>query len=127
MPTTRSMIRKSASSSVVAYHEISGQKLASSKSFRKLDQMQDAGFTHGVRAGLKVSENKTKNWNSRCFRSSTKYDFGETNTRQFRNKLAPFWTMEKPTCGVKFSRETNNRRKKLDIEPSNLVRWRRNY
>ena len=41
-----------------------------------------------------------------------------------RNKLAPFSTLEKPTCGFKFSRETDNRKKNFGILPSNLVKWR---
>merc|ERR1712097_30209 len=41
-----------------------------------------------------------------------------------RNKLAPFKTLGKPTCGFNFSRETDNRKKKFGIMPSNLVKWR---
>ena len=48
----------------------------------------------------------------------------QENYKRFRNKLAPFWTMEKPSCGVGFSRDTDNKKQKMDIEPSNLVRWR---
>ncbi len=59
--------------------------------------------------------------------SPLRIDFDEKDIKQFRNKLAPFWTMEKPTCGVRFSRETDNKKKKMDIEPSNLVRWRRKF
>ena len=39
------------------------------------------------------------------------------------NKLAPFKTIGKPTCGFNFSRETDNKRKSV-IMPSNLVKWR---
>ena len=41
-----------------------------------------------------------------------------------RNKLAPFSTLGKTTCGFNFSRETDNRKKKFGIMPSNLVKWR---
>ena len=47
--------------------------------------------------------------------------------KKFRNKLGPFWTMGKPTCGVRFSRETDHQRKKLDIKPANLPQWRTTY
>ena len=41
-----------------------------------------------------------------------------------RNKLAPFKTLGKPTCGFNFSRSTDNRKIKFGIMPSNLVKWR---
>ena len=41
-----------------------------------------------------------------------------------RNKMAPFSTLGKPTCGFGFSRLTNNRKQKIGIMPSNLVKWR---
>ena len=123
MPITRSMLKKSGSVGAISYHGSSKQKLAISRSFRKLDQLKEY---ERLQSGIDSSRDSRS---PRCLKlvSASKCDHGEDNTRQFRNKLAPFWTMEKPTCGVKFSRDTNNRRKKLDIEPSNLVRWRRNY
>nr|XP_047122399.1 putative uncharacterized protein GUCA1ANB [Hydra vulgaris] len=41
-----------------------------------------------------------------------------------RNKIAPFTSLGKPTCGFGFSFETNNRKEKIGIMPSNLVKWR---
>ena len=43
-----------------------------------------------------------------------------------RNKVAPFSTLGKPTCGFNFSRDTDNRKKNFGIMPSNLVKWRSN-
>ena len=40
------------------------------------------------------------------------------------NSLAPFATVGKPTCGFFFSRETDNRKIKFGIPPSDLVKWR---
>lgn len=40
------------------------------------------------------------------------------------NSIAPFATVGKPTCGVFFSRETDNRKIKFGIPPSDLVKWR---
>ena len=40
------------------------------------------------------------------------------------NSLAPFATLGKPTCGYFFSRETDNKKKKFGIPPSDLVKWR---
>jgi hypothetical protein len=40
------------------------------------------------------------------------------------NSLAPFYTMSKPTCGYFFSRDTDNKRKKMGIPASDLVKWR---
>ena len=40
------------------------------------------------------------------------------------NSIAPFHTMSKPTCGVFFSRATDNKKRKFGIPPSDLVKWR---
>ncbi|KAK7503231.1 hypothetical protein BaRGS_00005496 [Batillaria attramentaria] len=40
------------------------------------------------------------------------------------NSLAPFYTMAKPTCGYFFSRETDNKKKRFGVPPSDLVKWR---
>ncbi len=40
------------------------------------------------------------------------------------NSLAPFATLGKATCGVFFTRETDNKKKKFGIPPSDLVKWR---
>lgn len=40
------------------------------------------------------------------------------------NSMAPFSTVGKPTCGFFFSRETDNKKKKFGIPPSDLVKWR---
>lgn len=46
-------------------------------------------------------------------------------TRQV-NSLAPFSTLGKYTCGYYFSRETDNKKRKTGIPPSDLVAWRSN-
>lgn len=40
------------------------------------------------------------------------------------NSMAPFSTVGKPTCGFFFSRKTDNKKKKIGIPPTNLVKWR---
>ena len=40
------------------------------------------------------------------------------------NSLAPFYTLSKSTCGYFFSRDTDNKRRKFGIPPSDLVKWR---
>jgi len=42
------------------------------------------------------------------------------------NSISPFHTQEKPTCGYFFTRETDHRRTRFGLEPSNLVTWRTN-
>lgn len=46
-------------------------------------------------------------------------------TRQI-NSLAPFSTLGKYTCGYYFSRDTDNKKRKTGIPPSDLVSWRSN-
>ena len=40
------------------------------------------------------------------------------------NSVCPFHTTMKPTCGYYFSRDTDNRKRRIGIPPSNLVAWR---
>lgn len=40
------------------------------------------------------------------------------------NSVAPFYTVSKPTCGFFFSRCTDNKKSKIGIPPTNLVKWR---
>ena len=40
------------------------------------------------------------------------------------NSMAPFSTLGKYTCGYYFSRDTDNKKRKTGIPPSNLVAWR---
>lgn len=44
--------------------------------------------------------------------------------KNYRNCIAPFSSLGKPTCGHFFSRETDHRKRKTGIPPSNLVEWR---
>ena len=46
------------------------------------------------------------------------------SSTQQRNNIAPFSSSGKPTCGHFFSRETDHRKQKIGIPPSNLVQWR---
>ncbi|EDO39202.1 predicted protein [Nematostella vectensis] len=43
---------------------------------------------------------------------------------RYVNSLAPFSTLGKPTCGFYFSRETDNKKRRTGIPPSDLVAWR---
>lgn len=43
---------------------------------------------------------------------------------QSSNSLAPFYTQAKPTCGYVFSWKTDNKKRRMGIPPTNVVRWR---
>nr|XP_010972037.1 putative uncharacterized protein GUCA1ANB isoform X3 [Camelus bactrianus] len=45
-------------------------------------------------------------------------------TSQYSNSLNPFYTLQKPTCGYLYRRDTDHTRKRLDVPPANLVLWR---
>ncbi|MEJ1288030.1 hypothetical protein NN561_019059 [Cricetulus griseus] len=45
-------------------------------------------------------------------------------TSQYSNSLNPFYTLQKPTCGYLYRRETDHTRKRFDVPPANLVMWR---
>lgn len=40
------------------------------------------------------------------------------------NSMSPFHTSIKPTCGYFFSRDTDNKKRRIGIPPSDLVSWR---
>lgn len=40
------------------------------------------------------------------------------------NSLAPFASLGKPTCGFFFSRDTDNKKRRTGIPPTNTVKWR---
>ena len=44
-------------------------------------------------------------------------------TMRYVNSLAPFSTLGKSTCGYYFSRETDHKKRKTGIPPSDLVAW----
>ncbi|KAL6078920.1 hypothetical protein STEG23_025490 [Scotinomys teguina] len=45
-------------------------------------------------------------------------------TSQYSNSLNPFYTLQKPTCGYLYRRETDHTRKRFDVPPANLILWR---
>ncbi|XP_052601493.1 putative uncharacterized protein GUCA1ANB [Peromyscus californicus insignis] len=45
-------------------------------------------------------------------------------TSQYSNSLNPFYTLQKPTCGYLYRRETDHTRKLFDVPPANLILWR---
>ncbi|XP_054578195.1 putative uncharacterized protein GUCA1ANB isoform X2 [Eptesicus fuscus] len=45
-------------------------------------------------------------------------------TSQYPNTLSPFRTMQKPTCGYLYRRDTDHTRKRLDMPPANAILWR---
>ena len=49
---------------------------------------------------------------------------GNEGLKTQRNNIAPFSSSGKPTCGHFFSRNTDHRKRKIGIPPSNLVQWR---
>ncbi|XP_062834723.1 putative uncharacterized protein CIMIP3 [Anolis carolinensis] len=42
----------------------------------------------------------------------------------YTNSYNPFYTLQKPTCGYRYCRDTDHRRKVLDVERVNLPKWR---
>nr|XP_058931690.1 putative uncharacterized protein GUCA1ANB [Kogia breviceps] len=44
-------------------------------------------------------------------------------TSQYSNTLNPFYTLQKPTCGYLYRRDTDHTRKRLDMPPANMVSW----
>lgn len=54
----------------------------------------------------------------------TAYVIGPNREIKKNNSIAPFSTVGKPTCGYFFNRETDNKKKKIGIPPTNLVKWR---
>ncbi|VTJ53299.1 Hypothetical predicted protein [Marmota monax] len=44
-------------------------------------------------------------------------------TSQYSNSLNPFYTLQKPTCGYLYRRDTDHTRKRFDVPPANLVLW----
>ncbi|XP_066215532.1 putative uncharacterized protein CIMIP3 [Saccopteryx leptura] len=45
-------------------------------------------------------------------------------TSQHTNSLSPFYTLQKPTCGYLYRRDTDHTRKLFDVPPANKVLWR---
>ncbi|XP_060018872.1 putative uncharacterized protein CIMIP3 isoform X1 [Lagenorhynchus albirostris] len=45
-------------------------------------------------------------------------------TSQYSNTLNPFYTLQKPTCGSPYRRDTDHTRKRFDVPPANPVLWR---
>ncbi|XP_032718078.1 uncharacterized protein 114841037 isoform X1 [Lontra canadensis] len=45
-------------------------------------------------------------------------------TSQYSNSLNPFYTLQKPTCGYLYRRDTDHTRKSFDVPPANLALWR---
>ncbi|PAA83437.1 hypothetical protein BOX15_Mlig006865g2 [Macrostomum lignano] len=47
-----------------------------------------------------------------------------TESERKKNDVAPFRTFQKPTCGVFFSRDTENKKLKHDLEATDIIKWR---
>lgn len=45
-------------------------------------------------------------------------------TSQYANSLNAFYTLQKPTCGYLYRRETDHTRKRFDVPPANPILWR---
>uniref|UniRef100_A0A8C0WV35 Uncharacterized protein n=1 Tax=Castor canadensis TaxID=51338 RepID=A0A8C0WV35_CASCN len=45
-------------------------------------------------------------------------------TSQYSSSLNPFYTLQKPTCGYLYHRDTDHTRKRFDVPPANLFLWR---
>ncbi|XP_066482560.1 putative uncharacterized protein CIMIP3 [Tiliqua scincoides] len=42
----------------------------------------------------------------------------------YTNSYIPFYTLQKPTCGYRYCRDTDHTRKVLDVERVNIPKWR---
>ncbi|KFQ30083.1 hypothetical protein N331_10430, partial [Merops nubicus] len=42
----------------------------------------------------------------------------------FSNSYRPFYTAQKPTCGYRYSRDTDHTRKVMDVQSANVMKWR---
>ncbi|XP_036622137.1 uncharacterized protein 114841037 [Trichosurus vulpecula] len=45
-------------------------------------------------------------------------------TQQYTNSYTPFYTLQKPTCGYLYCRDTDHTRKRLDVPYTNVTKWR---
>ncbi|XP_012628674.1 ciliary microtubule inner protein 3 [Microcebus murinus] len=45
-------------------------------------------------------------------------------TSQYSNSLNPFYTLQKPTCGYLYRRDTDHTRKRFDVPSANVMLWR---
>ncbi|KAF6112641.1 hypothetical protein HJG60_000538 [Phyllostomus discolor] len=43
---------------------------------------------------------------------------------QYSNSLSPFYTLQKPSCGYLYHRDTDHTRKRFDVPPANVALWR---
>uniref|UniRef100_A0A8C5TEF9 Uncharacterized protein n=1 Tax=Malurus cyaneus samueli TaxID=2593467 RepID=A0A8C5TEF9_9PASS len=46
---------------------------------------------------------------------------------EFPNTLAPFTTLQKPSCGFQFQESTQHRRQRMDVDSANVAKWRSLY
>uniref|UniRef100_A0A8D0GJY8 Ciliary microtubule inner protein 3 n=1 Tax=Sphenodon punctatus TaxID=8508 RepID=A0A8D0GJY8_SPHPU len=56
-----------------------------------------------------------------CKPESLKFAFYNPN---YSNSYTPFYTLQKPTCGYCYCRDTDHTRKVIDVENTNIVKWR---
>uniref|UniRef100_A0A8D2KYS7 Uncharacterized protein n=2 Tax=Varanus komodoensis TaxID=61221 RepID=A0A8D2KYS7_VARKO len=52
---------------------------------------------------------------------SLSYAFYNPN---YSNSYTPFYTLQKPTCGYLYCRDTDHKRKVMDVERVNIPKWR---
>ncbi|KAL8179112.1 UNVERIFIED_CONTAM: hypothetical protein K2H54_060128 [Gekko kuhli] len=52
---------------------------------------------------------------------SLKFAFYNPN---YTNSYTPFYTLQKPTCGYRYSPDTDHKKKVMDVETVNIVKWR---
>lgn len=43
---------------------------------------------------------------------------------EYSNSLVPFYTTQKPFCGFCFKEDTDHRRRRIDVERTNVLKWR---
>lgn len=85
---------------------------------------QEAKLTGQLPASTKIAFLRSRELHNLGARPTSVPYVRSNNIRFSSNSTAPFFTMQKPTCGYFFSRATDNKKKKFGIPPCNLVMWR---
>lgn len=81
-------------------------------------------FQRFQRTDGQTEQQQQRKFNDLLTKQPTEYIITAYGEIRKANSIAPFATVYKPTCGFFFSRETDNKKKKIGIPPTNLVKWR---
>lgn len=85
---------------------------------------EDAKEACAQNSGMRRNSNSVKSTSETPAKTNIPVQQLSNPRMKYVNSLAPFSTLGKSTCGYYFSRETDNKKRKTGIPPSNLVAWR---